>query len=154
MLNLKYDENQIYIIKNIYIIFILIWFIIIYTLKLYVSDLVIILLIPIIFFLIGFFNSDHFDDHTSDNFEPTFIGLGLVIIISMLGYMDKSSKDLTKLYELLLLAMVLILITYYHIWIPANYNYVWKHIKSCLVNMAVTLFIYVLISYYIIHKKK
>ena len=94
MLNLKYDENQIYIIKNIYVIFILIWFIIIYTLKLYVSDLVIILLIPIIFFLIGFFNSDHFDDHTSDNFEPTFIGLGLIIILSMLGLCMETYKKL------------------------------------------------------------
>jgi len=151
----NYTKEEIYIVRNIYVIFMLIWFIVIYTFKLFNTATLFLLFIPFILFIIAFINADYFTTDICDNtFQTTFIGIGLLLSIPMLTYMQKSDKDLTNITILLILSMIFILVTYYHIWIPDKYAYIWKHIKSCFETMAVTLFIYVLITYYLIHTNK
>lgn len=151
---LKYNENQVYNVKCIYIFFSILWIFIIFIFKLYASSGFFIIFIPFILFFIAFNNAESFTNEICNNtFQTTFIAIGLLLAIPMLSYIDKSHKSTHNLKELLILSMIFILSTYYHVWCSNNNLYIWKHCKSCLETISVTLFIYVLVTYYLMHKK-
>ena len=146
----SYNQEEVYNIRSINIIFILFWLLLIFIFKLFTKNAVFVLFIPIILFLISFINADYFSPDSSESImQTTFVSIGLLVAIPMLSFMKTSSKNTHHISSILLTAMCLTLLSYLHVWLPPKSLYIWKHCRSCLETMAVTLFIYVLITFYI-----
>ena len=86
-----------------------------------------------------------------DIFTTTFISIGIIIAIPFLTFINKD-KDLTdvtiKIVRLMFLSIILILLTYFHIWVPLRYRHIVKVIRSCIETLAVTLCIFAFTLYY------
>ena len=147
-----YNDNEIFNVRCLYIAFSLLWLLIIITLKLFDSSSFIILLIPFFLFGIAFINANYLSSDCCDStMQITFISIGLLLSIPMITLIKTSKKDSSKLITILITAMILTLFSYFHLWLPLNYQYISKHSKSCFETMAVTLFIYALANYFYYH---
>jgi hypothetical protein len=148
----KYSDDKIFIVKCLNIIFMLIWTMIIIFFGLYQTKGFFILWLPYILFGISFFNSDSFTNEVCNTtLQNTFITIGLIMCIPLLTFLEKSDKIKHDIKELLIVAIICILFTYLHVWLPVDDIYIWKHIKSFFETIAVVLFMYVLIMYYLLH---
>lgn len=162
-------ETGLYI-RYAFIFFIIIWTFIIAINRFYISIAFPILLIPYGAFGLGLINSDKIsNDKIEDGiFSATFITMGLVISLPLLGYMnnkilggdsdktknepvdEKKKKASSELNHIIFLAMIATLLSYIHIWVDENERHVCKIIRSCLETIAVTLYIFALTIFFIL----
>lgn len=150
-----------------FVIFIIIWTFIIAINRFYKSPAFPILFIPYASMGIGFFNKNNIaDDKLEQNiFSATFISIGLVISLPLLGYMSKMilgdnpkadninpllSKKVSNLSHIIFLAMIMTLLSYIHIWVDQKLRHVCSVIRSCFEMMAVTLYIYALTVFFLL----
>jgi small-conductance mechanosensitive channel len=148
---LKYSKNEIFWIRSLYIIFIIIWIIIVAYFRLYTQGIVLILFLPPIIFLIAAANIQHMN-HSSANdiFAVTFIFVGIVFALPLLKWLsNKEHVDFNFISHIIVLAIMLLMISYIHICVSPEFSRIWRHGRSCLEIMAVILFIYVLSMYFV-----
>lgn len=139
------------VVKYIYISFILIWILIITISKFSYKNGFFVFVIPIILFVLAFFNGENIcnDDIVKDNFAITFANIGIIVSLSFLtSIKEKEIKNNKDINRAIFLAMVFVLLTFYHIWVPLEYRIVFKHVRSCLETIAITLYIYALICFF------
>lgn len=149
-----YTDTQILWIRGIYVLFTIIWvFIVCFFNLANISKAWIILFIPIILFIIAFFNVEAISCQLNKEvFQTSFIVIGIIFALPLLTWMNKDdSSKFEQISDVVILAIVFTLLSYYHLWVSYEYMIVWKHCRSCFETIAVTLFIYVLITYFV-HK--
>lgn len=147
-----YDKENVAIhIRYAFIIFIIIWVFIIISNKFYLSNACPVLLLPFGLFGLGILNSDKIaDDHIEENvFQATFITIGLVISLPLLAHINKDKKN-KELSHIIFLAMILTLCSYFHYWVDINEIHICKIIRSCFETMAVTLYIFTLVIFFVL----
>lgn len=151
---MEYTEYQIYWIKFVYILNIVLWIVIVFCLEIYNKYGSLILLIPIILFMVGIFNANCLDLETSKQiFQTSFIVIGVIFAIPLLTFLNtKNHYDIVHITQLVMIAIILILVSYLHICLAQENIPIWNHCRSCFETMAITLFIYVLLNYFIIDK--
>lgn len=162
-------ETCIYI-RYAFIFFMIIWTFIIAINRFYTCAAFPILLIPYGAFGLGLINSDKIADDKIEEgiFSATFIAMGLIISLPLLGYMnnkilgvdfgknknepvdEKKIKISSELNHIIFLAMIATLLSYIHIWVDENERHVCKIIRSCLETIAVTLYIFALTIFFIL----
>lgn len=147
----KYTEKQIFWIKSIYIIFIIIWVILIAYFKLYTENASIVLFIPPILFILAFFNVEYIDHECSNEvLQTSFIFVGIIFALPLLKWLSKFEHiNIEKTVNVIVLAIMLLMFSYLHLFISFEVSVIWRHCRSCLEVMAVTLFIYTLSMYFI-----
>jgi len=149
----RYDSSLTFYTKAIFIFFIFLWVLIILVNKLVSNEAAFVLFIPFVIFLLGLMNSEVICDEMleDDIFTTTFISIGIIIAIPFLTFINKD-KDLTdvtiKIVKIMFLSIILILLTYFHIWVPLRYRHIVKVIRSCIETLAVTLCIFAFTLYY------
>lgn len=150
-MNEQQMENISTYIRYVFIIFMLIWLSIIITNKFYFSNAWPILLLPFGLFGLGILNSDRIaDDQIEENvFQATFITIGLVISLPLLAHINKDKQN-KELSHIIFLAMILTLCSYFHYWVDINEMHVCKIIRSCFETMAVTLYIFTLVIFFVL----
>lgn len=163
------EEEDRKISENIgwtFIIFSIIWTFMIAINRFYGTAAWPILLIPYAMMGIGFLNKDKISDDKVEEgvFSATFISMGLVISLPLLtlftnkilGSQDEKSNDPRKtaicsqLNHIIFLAMIMILLSYVHIWVDESMRHVCKIIRSCFETIAVTLYIFALTIFFML----
>ena len=151
----RYNPKQLtFYSRAVFVMFTFIWILIVAMNKFYNDTASYVLLLPFAFFLLGFMNADEIcdDELENDIFSTSFITIGIVVSIPLLGYFNRDKegniKD-KKSTHAIFIAMITTLLTYLQIWVDKRYRHVCKVIRSCLETIAITLYIYAIILYFL-----
>lgn len=138
-----YDKHQF-----IYALFTLLWIILVILFGLVTYETLLILMIPIIIFFINMQSIDEVYDEESEAeiFSVTFITIGVLFSITILTFLTKNDSD-PRLITAILLAVIFILLAYYHLWLGKENRHIMKIVRSCFETFAVTLYIYAIVLY-------
>lgn len=154
----------------IFVIFAIIWTFMIAINRFFLSPAWPILLIPYAAMGIGYLNKEKIADDVVEEgiFSATFITMGLVISLPLLGYINnkilgptdskenntkidkKKSDACSQLNHIIFLAMIMTLLSYIHIWVDQSMRHVCKVIRSCFEMIAVTLYIFALTIFFML----
>lgn len=146
---MKYISNRrrVWII-NIYIFAIVLWFLLILIMGIYSYQASIILWLAPIVFLISMTGCTLIDQNTEDEiFTTSFFGIGLLVAISILGWMKEIKGVEPRMIGVLLLAMLFSLLPHIDLWLPKKWQSVYKHVKSVFQTYSVVLFAFVLLEF-------
>ena len=143
------NHHQYCYISATYIFFIFLWLLIILLNGFYKSSAWYVLLIPFVIFTIGFFNTDCVDrELEEDVFKVTFVTIGILLSLPLLKLFNEKQYD-RQLNHIIFLAMIATLFSYYHFWVPSSLRHVCKVIQSCLETIAITLYIFALVIFFL-----
>ena len=145
-----YNSHTQFAVKVLYVIFIVIWIIVVVTLKLYTSPAWFILLIPIFTFTFAIFSTHNITYEMEDEmFKASYLSVGLILALPLLSWMNKDfSGDKDHFVSVIFLALGFTILTYIDVWVTKRWLSVFKHFRSCLQTMAVSLFLYAITTYY------
>lgn len=142
------ENNNFFYIKSVYCLFIFVWILLVFLNHFYNSYASLILIVPLIIFIIGFFNCELFNENLeTDVFKVTFIGVGLLLSLPLLKLFNEKNED-KQLNHIIFLAMISVLLSYYHIWVPIENRQICKIIQSCLETYAITLYIFAILIFF------
>lgn len=139
--------------RFIFSCFTILWIIIVMNFNLYDSKHSWILLIPFLVFFVGFINSECFlDKHLCNEiYNTTFMSVCVVISISFLSFANKDSDPRytkEKINTPIYLSLMSILFLYFHIWLPKEYRFYWKIVRTCFEAFSVTLYMFGLTNFF------
>lgn len=135
----------------VYGIAIIVWIFIVIYFRLYTVGGSIILWIPIIAFLVGLYNINDLTVEVEDEmFKTSYLSVGLLLALPLLTWMNKDYEgDKAQFTCVIVIAMCLTLLTFIDVWVPRGMLSVYKHARSCLQTMTISLLIYALVTYYL-----
>lgn len=143
------DPNAKFWIYGIYVLAMVIWTLICIKAELFSEPGFFLIFIPYIVFIINLFNVgtlDVVDEGTF--FTGTFLSIGLVVMVAILGWF-RNMGDLTKKeISLLLLSLGLALFSHIELGIPVKYVSIYRHYRSILQTFSIVLFLTVLVNYF------
>lgn len=147
----KYTDTQVISIIIVYVFFSILWIVIVIFFELYKKPTSIILILPLILFSIALCNVYCMTkESTKELFQTSFITIGILFSIPLLTLINKESDDnVNHITQIIVIAIVLILFSYLHICSAPGYEIVWVHCSNCLETMAITLFLYCLLTYFV-----
>lgn len=142
-------ETSFYI-RSIFTLFTFIWILVIVMNKFYKNIAAYILLIPFAIFLLGFMNAeDILDDKLEDDvFSVTFVTVGIIISMPLLTLFNKN-KNNVELNHIIFLAIISILLSYFHLWCDRSRRHICKAIRTCLETFSITLYIFAIAIFFI-----
>jgi hypothetical protein len=143
-------HNINFYIRATYTLFLVLWILLILVNSFQKSSAAFVLLIPFVIFIVGFSSADEIDRETeTDVFKVTFINAALILSLPLLKLFNDSNKKREDLNHVIYLAIIFILLSYYHIWVPLRMRCVCHVIQSCLETFAITLYIYALTIFFL-----
>jgi len=144
------EDDTVFILQMFYIFVSLFWILLISYFKLWDEKLSFILFLPLVAFFITFLYIEEVSDFVEENMtRANFLSLGLILALPMLSWMLKEYNGNKKHFiTIIILALVLSLLTFVDIWVPENRLSVYRHFRSSLQVMSVSLFIYALCAFY------
>lgn len=151
--------------RAIFAFFTFLWILIVVLGKFYDSFASLVLLLPFGYYFIGFMNADDIcnKEIEDDVFSTSFINTGMLLSLPLIAMFnkdenkDKEDSDKVKkkndtykrTTHIIFLAMILVLISYPHIWATMEFRHIFKIARSCIETMAVTLYIFVLMIFFL-----
>lgn len=151
----RYPEENIIIIRFLYITFSFIWILIVYSLDLYVhSDYPgkIILSLPLVIFLINFFTCEYLDERSEASLYPiNYLTIGLLMMFPLINWVTKSNLKFAiqkPFPQTMFLGLILILISVIDIWVPPKWLSIILHYKSSLITISLILILHGFYSFY------
>ena len=147
------SDDQVYYIRILYLIFIILWLGMAYLLY-SGEDLVeiVILCIPFIVFAIGFINCGVITKDVEDTlFDVNYISIAVLVMVPLLTWLSKdyNTEGRYRFVTIIIIAMMLALISLIDIWVPRKWLSLVKHFKSICETLAVIMIIFALYTYYI-----
>lgn len=142
------NSNSFYV-RAIFAFFTFLWILIVVMNKLYESFAALILLLPFGYFFIGFMNADCVCEKEvmDDVLSVTFINTGLLLSLPIITFLSKDYVD-KSINHVVYLTIVIILLSYPHIWASVKNRELYKVSRSCLETMSITLYIFVLTTFF------
>jgi hypothetical protein len=133
-----------------YIILLLVWIVCIIWFKLYNSPAWYVLVIPFLAFINAIVTSrDLTYDMEDEMFKASYLSIGLILALPLLAWMNKDfGGDKDHFATVIFLALGFTILTYIDVWVTRRWLSVFKHIRSGLQTMAVTLFLFAIVTYY------
>jgi hypothetical protein len=149
--NCKYEKHTIFWIRIVYIIFIVIWIVLIIYTKFYRLKAAFILAIPFIIFFISLMNAGELSVEVEEYmFAANFLTIGLLLALPLLNWTSKGYNGCKKTFTLIIvLALTLSILSMFDVWVPKKWLSVYKHYRSCLETMSLTLVIFGLVEYFL-----
>ena len=146
-----YSRTQILWIAGVYIFFIVFWILLVWYFDLYKKITSIVLVIPIIVFVLALCNINCMtEESTKELFQTSFVTIGIIFSVPLLTLVSRESNlDVQHITQIIIIAIVMILLSYLHICTYPGYEVIWKHCCNCFETMAIVLFIYCLITYFL-----
>jgi hypothetical protein len=144
------DDDTVFLLQMYYIFISLFWLLLISYFDLWREKLSFILFLPLFAFFITFLYIEHISIYVEENMmKSNYLSLGLILALPMLSWMLKEYNGNRKHFiTIIVLALVLSLLTFVDIWVPENRMSIYRHIRSSLQVMSVSLFIYALCAFY------
>lgn len=143
-------DDTVFILQMFYIFVSLFWILLISYFKLWDEKLSFILFLPLAAFFLTFLYIEHISVYVEESMmQSNYLSLGLILALPMLSWMLKEYNGNKKHFiTIIILALVLSLLTFVDIWVPENRITVYRHVRSSLQVMSVSLFIYALCAFY------
>lgn len=147
----RYGANKGWWVFGVYAIAILIWVVIVLYFRMYVAPGGWVLLLPIfVFFIAIIYSSELCQLVETEMFKANHLSVGLVFALTLLIWMGKDyTGDVRMFSATIIIAMVMTLLALIDVWVPREWLYVNKHVRSALQTMSITLFIFGLITYFL-----
>ncbi len=145
-----YSDETVGHIKTIYVIAIILWGLLIWACHLYLTDLIgwIFLAAPLFVFSINISNLGKCTKEVEgEMFEGNFLSFAFLTAVILINW-DKTS-DKSKLFKLLIVALVLIMLSLVDFWLPLDQIVLAKHFRSILQTFALFLLAFTLYKYYL-----
>lgn len=143
-------------VATVYLILVVIWIVLVIALRLYETNYIglIILLIPIIIFAIStyYYNEHLVSNHTVGS-DDDFLSLGLILLLPLLAYLDKSfdHHDKSQFICIIIVSLFIFLVTTMVCWVPQRYAKMAKMLRTGLQVIAISL---VLVSIHIYYQHR
>ena len=137
-------------IQILYILAVVTWIILIYALDLHQSSIfgIIILLIPIFVFGISYGSVQNCGQETEEFvLKGNFLSFGFLIVVIIINWNKVGDKS--KLFKLLLIALILMMLSLVDVWVRKEKILLTKHFRTVFQTLALTLLVYALYSYYL-----
>lgn len=146
-----YTEFQQRWLALLYVVALLIWLIIIIHFCLYSEPAWWILLLPFVIFALGLANISEITEEVEDAmFTSGSLSVGLILALPLFAWLsDKYDGDRRRFMVVLVLALSFSLLTMIDIWIPQCWVCFYRHLRSALQVMGITLLIFALVNYYL-----
>jgi hypothetical protein len=143
-------DDTVFILQMFYIFISLFWILLISYFKLWDEKLSFILFLPLAAFFLTFLYIEHISVYVEESMmQSNYLSLGLILALPMLSWMLKEYNGNKKHFiTVIILALVLSLLTFVDVWVPENRITVYRHFRSSLQVMSVSLFIYALCAFY------
>jgi hypothetical protein len=144
------DDDTVFILQMFYIFVSLFWILLISYFNLWNEKLSFILFLPLAAFFLTFLYLEHISVYVEESMlQSNYLSLGLILALPMLSWMLKEYNGNKKHFiTVIILALVLSLLTFVDVWVPENRITVYRHFRSSLQVMSVSLFIYALCAFY------
>jgi len=149
---LYYDSNTCTIITILYVVLTILWIFLVIYLQIWNTFGGLILLFPPITFLIAIWSCSSLSCEVEDEMsKASYLSIGLIIALPLFTWLSKDySGDKKKFTTIIVIALILSMVTYVDIWLPTSWISAYKHFRSSLQVMSMTLFIYSLVNYYLL----
>ena len=146
----KYTTHTHFGVCVAYIVLLIVWIVSIVWFKLYISPAWYVLLIPFLAFIYAALTSHNLTyDMEDEMFKASYLSIGLILALPLLAWMNKDfTGDKDHFVSVIFLALAFTILTYIDIWVTRRWLSVFKHIRSGLQTMAVTLFLFAIMTYY------
>ena len=143
-------KETVFYVRSIFTLFTFFWIMIIVMNKFYKSMVAYVLLIPFAIFLLAFMNAeDTVDDELeNDVLSVTFVTVGIIISMPLLTLFNKDKSN-TELNHIIFLAIISILLSYFHLWCDRSRRHICKAIRSCLETFSITLYIFAIAIFFV-----
>lgn len=144
------EDDTVFLLQMFYIFASFFWILLIAYFKLWDEKLAFILFLPLVAFFITFLYLENISVYVEENMISTnYLSLGLILALPMLSWMLKEYNGQKKHFiTVIILALVLSLLTFVDIWVPENRISIYRHVRSSLQVMSVSLFIFALSTFY------
>lgn len=144
------EDDTIFILQMFYIFAAVFWILLISYFRLWDEQLSYILAIPLAAFFITFLYLEHVSVYVEESMlQSNYLSLGLILALPLLSWMLKEYNGPKRHFiTIIILALVLSLFTFVDIWVPENRVSVYRHMRSSLQVMSVSLFIFALCNFY------
>lgn len=143
-------DDTVFLLQMFYIFVALFWVLLIAYFDLWREKLSFVLFLPLFAFFITFLCIENVSVYVEESMlQSNFLSLGLILALPMLSWMLKEYNGNKKhFFTVIILALVLSLLTFVDIWVPENRLTIYRHIRSSLQVMSVSLFIFALCTFF------
>lgn len=146
-------NNVIYMIYGLYILAAIIWTGMVLSLKLFEGLSFFVVAIPYLAFALNFYNAGKSQETEEINlFQGNFLSIGLIVIVSVMGWFANMGIKDNKQIALILLCLALALFSHIDLGVPQEYVIVYRHYRSILQTFSITLFLIVIVNYFTIEE--
>lgn len=144
------SDDTVFLLQMFYIFISLFWLLLISYFKLWDEKLSFVLFLPLVAFFLTFLCIENLSVYVEESMmQSNYLSLGLILALPMLSWMLKEYNGNKKtFFTIIILALVLSLLTFVDIWVPENRVTLYRHFRSSLQVMSVSLFIYALCTFY------
>lgn len=124
------------------------WTFLVLVMNLFRNDSFFLIFLPYLVFIINIFNADTVDAEEVKTFQGTFLSIGLIVMVSILGWFHGMGQLSRQEISLLLLSLALSLVAHIELGVPAKYYGVYRHYRSILQTLSITIFLIVIVNYF------
>ena len=152
---MEYSEENKLRIKQLYLFSIIFWIIICIYFELYIEKSRVVLILPLFVFCIAIYNCNCLNTEVEEYmFKASYLSVGLILTLPLLSWMSKDYKgDVNKFISVIIMSIVFTLLTLIDIWVSCKNISIFKHIRSILQTLSITLIIYSMITYFLYREK-
>lgn len=149
--NICYSPQHVWKIKLVYVIMIVLWSAIVCYFRLYLLKTWPLLLLPLCVFVVGIYNSDSLTvEIEADMFKASYLPVGAIVMIPMLSWISKDySGDHSQFVAIIVVSLCCTLLTLIDFWVPKKQLSVYKHLRSGLQTVSLSLIIFALVTYFL-----
>jgi hypothetical protein len=143
-------DDTVFLLQMFYIFMALFWVLLIAYFDLWREKLSFVLFLPLFAFFITFLCIENVSVYVEESMlQSNFLSLGLILALPMLSWMLKEyNGNKRHFFTVIILALVLSLLTFVDIWVPENRLTLYRHFRSSLQVMSVSLFIFALCTFF------
>ena len=145
-----YNSHTQFTVTIVYIVLILIWIATIILMKFYDSPAWFLLGIPFLVFLYALTSCHYLTyDIEDEMFKASYLSIGLILSLPLLSWMNKDyNGNKNQFVSIIFVALGFTILTYIDVWVTKKWLSVLRHFRSGMQTMAVTLFLFAIMTYY------
>jgi hypothetical protein len=146
----RYDKQIVFWIKVVYVIIIIAWTLLISFSGFFRLKAGLLLLLPYVFFILALITVEDLTTGVEEcMFKANFLAVGIILSLPLLNWSNKDYTGDKRLFSsIIIIAISLSILSLIDVWVPERWLSVYKHFRSCLQTMSLTLMIFGLIEYF------
>ncbi len=144
--SILYDSTTVFWVRAVYFLMLIVWIVLCSYSGMWTTPASPVLILPFFTFGIAIYFTDKLST-TIEEFmsKASYLSLGVILAVPLLSWISQETPRYSQIISTcIIVALVLSLATYIDVWIGAENISIYRHFRSSLQVMSVTLIIYVL----------